>query len=60
VPTAGAAAQARHDTDQALAAARHIADDEDRDLVLADLQTIPGQPRCWSPVRGPGAIRSRW
>jgi len=24
-----------------------ITDDEDRDLVLADLETIPGQPRYW-------------
>jgi hypothetical protein len=45
--TAGDAAQARADTDQALAAAQHITDDEDRDLVLADLETIPGQPRYW-------------
>jgi hypothetical protein len=27
--------------------AHDIADDEDRDLVLADLETIPGQPRYW-------------
>ena len=26
---------------------RTRADDEDRDLVLADLETIPGQPRYW-------------
>lgn len=44
---AGDAGQARHYTDQALAATRNIADDEDRALVLADLQTIPGQPRYW-------------
>ena len=44
---AGDAAQARDYTDQALAAAEDIADDEDRDLVLADLETIPAQPRYW-------------
>ena len=44
---AGDAAQARDCTDQALAAAEDITDDEDRDLVLADLETIPGQPRYW-------------
>ena len=44
---AGDAAQARDCTDQALAAAENITDDEDRDLVLADLETIPGQPRYW-------------
>ena len=44
---AGDAGQAREFTDQALAAAGDIADSEDRDLVLADLETIPGQPRYW-------------
>ncbi len=44
---AGDAAQARDCTDQALAAAEDIAEDEDRDLVLADLETVPGQPRYW-------------
>jgi len=44
---AGDAARARDYTDQALAAAEDIADDEDRDLVLADLETVPGQPRYW-------------
>ena len=44
---AGDAALARDYTDQALAAAEDIADDEDRDIVLADLETIPGQPRYW-------------
>ena len=44
---AGNAARAREYTDQALAAAGEIADDEDRDLLLADLETIPGQPRYW-------------
>ncbi len=38
---------ARKWTDQALAAAAAIAEDEDRDLVLADLETIPNQPRYW-------------
>ena len=44
---AGDAGQAREFTDRALAAAEDIADSEDRDLVLADLETIPGQPRYW-------------
>jgi hypothetical protein len=44
---AGDAAAARSHTDQALAAARDIAQDDDRDLLLADLETIPGQPRYW-------------
>jgi tetratricopeptide (TPR) repeat protein len=44
---AGDAGQAREHTDQALAAAEDIADNDDRDLVLADLETIPGQPRYW-------------
>jgi len=44
---AGNAGQARAYTDKALAAARDITDAEDRDLVLADLETIPGQPRYW-------------
>jgi hypothetical protein len=34
-------------TDQALAAAEDIAEDVERELVLADLETIPGQPRYW-------------
>lgn len=38
---------ARGYTDKALAAAEAIVTDEDRDLVLADLETIPGQPRYW-------------
>jgi tetratricopeptide (TPR) repeat protein len=45
--TAGDGIKARQYTDQALTAARDIADDEDRGLVLADLETIPGQPRYW-------------
>ena len=44
---AGDAGQARRYTDQALAAAGDIAEDEERELVLADLETIPGQPRYW-------------
>jgi len=40
------ARQVREYTDQALAAAEDIAEDE-RELVLADLETIPGQPRYW-------------
>jgi DNA-binding transcriptional MerR regulator len=44
---AGDAEGAREFTDQALAVAVDIADEEDRDLLLADLETIPGQPRYW-------------
>jgi hypothetical protein len=44
---AGDGALAREFTDQALAAADDVADDEDRDLLLADLETIPGLPRYW-------------
>jgi DNA-binding transcriptional MerR regulator len=40
-------AAARELTDKALAAAEAITEDEDRDLLLADLETIPGQPRYW-------------
>jgi DNA-binding transcriptional MerR regulator len=43
----GEPGRAREYTDQALAAAEDIAEDEDRDLLLADLETIPGQPRYW-------------
>lgn len=38
---------ARGYTDKALAAAEVIVEEEERDLVLADLETIPGQPRYW-------------
>jgi hypothetical protein len=38
---------ARAATEQALASAEQVADPEDRALVLADLETIPGQPRFW-------------
>ena len=44
---AGDAERAREFTDLALAAAVDIAADDDRDLLLADLETIPGQPRYW-------------
>ncbi len=44
---AGDSGQARHHTDQALAAAADIAEDDERAIVLADLETIPGQPRYW-------------
>jgi DNA-binding transcriptional MerR regulator len=43
----GDAEQAHSWTEQALAAAEDIAEDGDRELVLADLETIPGQPRFW-------------
>lgn len=44
---AGDKDRARAYTERALAAAANIAEDEDRDLVLADLETIPGQDRFW-------------
>jgi hypothetical protein len=44
---AGDAGAAREHTGRALAVARDIAGDEDRDLLLADLETIPGQPKYW-------------
>ncbi len=44
---AGDAGLAREYTDQALAAAADIAEQEDRDLLITDLETIPGQPRYW-------------
>jgi DNA-binding transcriptional MerR regulator len=44
---AGDKEQARAWTDQALAAAEDIAEDEDRELVITDLESIPGQPRYW-------------
>jgi hypothetical protein len=40
-------AAAREHTDRALALADAIAEDEDRELLLADLATIPGQHRYW-------------
>jgi len=44
---AGDQAAAREMTERCLAAAADIADEEDRKIVLADLETIPGQPRFW-------------
>ena len=44
---AGDQQQARAWTEQALAAAEDITEDEERQLVLADLESIPGQPRFW-------------
>ncbi|HET9894408.1 MAG TPA: MerR family transcriptional regulator [Streptosporangiaceae bacterium] len=44
---AGDAEQAREFTDQALAAAEDIVQDGEREMVLADLETIPNQPRYW-------------
>ena len=44
---AGDKDQARTWTEQALAAAEDIAQDEDRELVLTDLESIPAQPRFW-------------
>ncbi len=44
---AGDAEQARAFTEQALAAAEDITEDEDRELVLSDLESIPGQARFW-------------
>jgi hypothetical protein len=39
--------KARAMTEAALAAAEKITDDEDRNILLADLETIPGQVRFW-------------
>ena len=44
---AGDAEQARAFTEHALAAADDIAEDEDRELLLSDLESIPGQARFW-------------
>ncbi|WP_328557483.1 MULTISPECIES: MerR family transcriptional regulator [unclassified Streptomyces] len=44
---AGDKEQARAWTEQALAAAENIAEDDDRELVLTDLEGIPAQPRFW-------------
>lgn len=44
---AGDVEQARAYTQEALAAAEDIASDDDRELVLSDLETIPGQERFW-------------
>jgi hypothetical protein len=39
--------QARSYTEQALAAAEAITEDDDRDMLRTDLETIPGQSRFW-------------
>ena len=44
---AGDKEQARAWTEQALAAADEIAEDDDRELLLSDLESVPGQPRFW-------------
>jgi hypothetical protein len=44
---AGDKEQARSWTERALAAAEDIAEGEDRELLLTDLETIPGQDRFW-------------
>ncbi|MBA2553886.1 MAG: hypothetical protein H0V10_09385 [Geodermatophilaceae bacterium] len=44
---AGDVEAARAATEQALAAVEEIAEEDDRSLVLGDLETIPGQPRFW-------------
>ena len=44
---AGDPEQAQAYTKQALAAAEDIAEDDDRELLLTDLETIPGQARFW-------------
>jgi hypothetical protein len=44
---AGDRAAARSWTEQALVAVPGIAEEEDRELLLSDLQTIPGQPAFW-------------
>lgn len=44
---AGDAGTARTMTERALAAAEQISGEEDRKILLADLETIPGQVRFW-------------
>jgi DNA-binding transcriptional MerR regulator len=44
---AGDKDEARSWTEQALAAAEDIAEDEDRELLRTDLEAIPAQPRFW-------------
>ncbi|WP_377268484.1 hypothetical protein [Peterkaempfera sp. SMS 1(5)a] len=44
---AGDKEQARTWTEQALAAAEAITRDEDREPDLADVESIPAQPRLW-------------
>ncbi|HEV7194227.1 MAG TPA: hypothetical protein VGN35_13590 [Jatrophihabitantaceae bacterium] len=43
----GDPATARAYTERALEAAQQIAEDDDRELLLSDLETIPGQQRFW-------------
>jgi hypothetical protein len=43
----GDAETARAMTERALAATEKVAEDEDRKILLADLETIPGQARFW-------------
>jgi DNA-binding transcriptional MerR regulator len=43
----GDAQAARNAIEEALAAAEAITEADDRELLLADLETIPGQPRFW-------------
>lgn len=43
----GDAEHSRAYTEQALAAAEDIKEDDDRELLLTDLETIPGQSRFW-------------
>ncbi len=47
VAVAGNAEEARAMVQKALAAADAISDSEDRDLLLADLETVPGVERFW-------------
>lgn len=44
---AGSSDAARGFTEQALAAADDISEEHDRELLMADLETIPGQARFW-------------
>jgi len=44
---AGDAEAARMWTERALTALEDVADEQDRALVVSDLETIPGQPRFW-------------
>lgn len=44
---AGNSEAARMWTERALAALDDVADEQDRALVVSDLETIPGQPRFW-------------
>jgi DNA-binding transcriptional MerR regulator len=44
---AGDLDKARDYTEQALVAAQDIQDGDDRELLVTDLETIPGQPRFW-------------